>query len=75
MIVSDLMMPVMSGAVLAERLEAQHPALRKRFIVMTGGAVTEEDAAFLARDDLILLNKPVGLGELSAALQRALADR
>lgn len=73
-VVTDLMMPGMSGAVLAERLEAEHPVLRKRLVVMTGGAVTMEDQAFLSRDDVVVVNKPVGVAELSAALGRALGD-
>jgi signal transduction histidine kinase/CheY-like chemotaxis protein len=72
-VVSDLMMPNMSGAVLAERLAAEHPVLRGRLVVMTGGAVTAEDEAFLSRGDIVVVNKPVRVGELGAALARALA--
>jgi len=72
-IVSDLMMPNMSGAALAERLARTNPALRGRFIVMTGGAVTVEDAAFLARPDVVAVTKPVSVGALGAALARTLA--
>lgn len=71
-VVSDLMMPGMSGVALAERLEVLHPALRRRLIVMTGGAVTEEDDAFLQRRDVIVVNKPARLTELTDALAQAL---
>jgi CheY-like chemotaxis protein len=72
-VISDLMMPTMSGAVFAERLATQHPALRQRLVIMTGGAVTEEDAAFLARTDIVVLNKPVSINELASALTRVRA--
>jgi len=71
-VVSDLMMPEMSGAVLAATLAERHPLLRRRLIVMTGGAVTAEDEAFLAREDVVVVNKPVSLQELSEAMARVL---
>lgn len=71
-VVSDLMMPEMSGAGLASALADQHPALRRRLIVMTGGAVTAEDEAFLARTDVVVVNKPVSLSDLDAAMRRVL---
>jgi two-component system OmpR family response regulator len=67
-IVSDLMMPRMSGAALAEALAVQQPALRRRLIIMTGGAVTPEDASFLSREDILVLNKPISLAELAGVM-------
>jgi signal transduction histidine kinase len=67
-IVSDLMMPRMTGAALAEALAAQHPALRRRLVIMTGGAVTPEDESFLAREDILVLNKPISLAELAGVM-------
>ncbi|HMS04067.1 MAG TPA: response regulator, partial [Gemmatimonadaceae bacterium] len=72
-IVSDLMMPRMSGAELAAQLAEHAPALRRRFIVMTGGAVTAEDDAFLQREDVLVINKPVRMQALGAMIARALA--
>jgi signal transduction histidine kinase/ActR/RegA family two-component response regulator len=71
-VVSDLMMPEMSGASLAATLAERHPLLRRRLIVMTGGAVTPEDEAFLSREDVVVVNKPVSLDALNAAMTRAL---
>jgi len=71
-VVSDLMMPEMSGAGLASALADRHPALRRRLIVMTGGAVTPEDEAFLTREDVMVVNKPVSLSDLEAAMRRVL---
>jgi signal transduction histidine kinase/ActR/RegA family two-component response regulator len=72
-VISDLMMPRMSGAAFAERLAEEVPALRRRFVVMTGGAVTASDEAFLQREDIVVVNKPVGVHSLSNALTRALS--
>lgn len=72
-VVSDLMMPEMSGAGLATALADRHPALRHRLIVMTGGAVTPDDEAFLWREDIVVVNKPVSLVELEAAMRSVLA--
>jgi signal transduction histidine kinase/CheY-like chemotaxis protein len=71
-VVSDLMMPEMSGAGLATALADRHPSLRRRLIVMTGGAVTPDDEAFLSREDVVVVNKPVSLAELEAAMRRVL---
>lgn len=67
-VISDLTMPNLSGTALAEVLAAEYPALRRRLIVMTGGAVTAADDEFLSRDDVVVLNKPVRVEELARAL-------
>lgn len=72
-VLTDLMMPRLSGADFAERLARELPALRRRLIVMTGGAVTPADEAFLQREDIVVVNKPVGLHDLGVAVARALA--
>ncbi|MCC7001645.1 MAG: hybrid sensor histidine kinase/response regulator [Gemmatimonadaceae bacterium] len=74
-IISDLMMPGMSGQMLAERLAETYPEARRVFVVMTGGAVTATDADFLAREDVSVLSKPVGRRELDAVLRRVLTSR
>jgi FixJ family two-component response regulator len=62
----------MSGKALAARLAVEQPELRRRLIVMTGGAVTPEDEEFLSRGDVLVLAKPVGHRELNEALALAL---
>ncbi len=69
-VVTDLMMPGMSGVDLADALAARHPRLRERMSVITGGAVTESSAEFLARPDVVSFIKPVNLDGLVAALRR-----
>lgn len=67
-VISDLTMPHLAGAAFAAVLAEQYPALRARLIVMTGGAITPEDESFLLREDIVVLNKPVTVDELSRAL-------
>jgi signal transduction histidine kinase/CheY-like chemotaxis protein len=69
-VLSDLMMPHMSGAELAAALADQHPRLRERMLIMTGGAVSDEHSAFLERADVIVVEKPVRLAELAAIIDR-----
>lgn len=58
-VVSDLMMPGMSGAEFAVELAARHPALRRRLVIMTGGATTPDLEQFLADPSLMVLGKPI----------------
>lgn len=74
-VVTDLMMPGLSGKGLVERIEHAYPALRHRVVIMTGGAVTDDDDAFLSRADLHVVTKPVGRHELEAVLARVLGQR
>jgi len=48
-IISDLMMPNVSGMELHEWISAQHPELAQRMIFMTGGAFTPLAKEFIAR--------------------------
>ncbi len=67
-VLSDLMMPNLSGVAFAALLAERRPALRKCLVIMTGGAVTPEDAAFLAREDTLVIEKPVRLAQLAATI-------
>ncbi len=68
LVLSDLMMPNVSGLELADALAARHPVLRRAMMIMTGGAVSEEHAEFLSRADVTIVEKPVRLAELAAAI-------
>jgi PAS domain S-box-containing protein len=54
----DLMMPVMSGAELFEKIREEHPELTPRVVLMTGGAFTEQARALLARVSSPVVEKP-----------------
>ncbi len=71
-VVCDLIMPGMSGNALADALAATDPALRRRMLFMTGGAVTPAAMAFLERDDVEWVQKPISGRELADVLARLL---
>ena len=66
LILSDLMMPDMTGMELYERLRTSLPQLLSRVVLMTGGACTPSAREFLDRVPNPRIHKPFG--------QRALRD-
>ena len=68
-VLCDLMMPGMTGIEFADFLYTRDPALRRRMLFLTGGAVTTAAADFLMRDDVRFLSKPVGVQELVSAIE------
>lgn len=68
-VISDVMMPRMSGIEFADALAAAHPLLRRRLIVMSGGAVSPAAEAFMQRNDLIICEKPISLEHLCHAIE------
>lgn len=71
-VVTDLMMPGMSGSEFAERLALAHPELRESLIVLTGGAVSPDAEAFLASDSILVLEKPIGRAALVSRIRERL---
>lgn len=72
-IVCDLMMPGLSGMELADAVARTDPDLRARMLFLTGGAITPAAEEFLARADVVALEKPVTLPDLVAAVRERLA--
>ncbi len=64
LVVCDLQMPNVDGVAVYETLSLRCPELVRRFVVMTGGAVTPRAASFLQREKPRLLTKPIDLDEL-----------
>lgn len=58
LVLCDLSMPVMNGLELYRRLEAEAPALASQLVFISGGATTQETAAFLAGLPNVQLQKP-----------------
>ncbi len=58
-ILSDLIMPVMSGMELHQALTEKAPDIARRMVFMTGGAFTEDAREFLAGDEVQWLEKPI----------------
>jgi CheY-like chemotaxis protein len=73
LILSDLMMPTMTGMEFYRILCNRHPAMAPRVIFTTGGAVTPQVAAFLESITNPRLEKPFKVAQLSDAVRRALA--
>ena len=70
-ILSDLMMPDLSGVEFHREVERRDADLARRIVFMTGGAFTDLATAFLSRIDNPCLTKPFELSTLQAALARA----
>ncbi len=68
-IVSDLMMPNVSGIELAARVAASHPALSPRLLLMTGGVVSEDAAEIAHVPADRVLHKPIAIASLVRRLQ------
>jgi PAS domain S-box-containing protein len=75
-ILSDLLMPEMTGMELFEKLRAELPDQAARMVFMTGGAYTDLARAFVSRQKARVIPKPIDLEELERVLQQlAPADR
>jgi PAS domain S-box-containing protein len=71
-ILSDLMMPEMSGEELLAALREAAPDQAARVVIMTGGAFTPRSEEFLGSLALPHLTKPLTLESLQAAIHGAL---
>lgn len=69
-ILTDLLMPDLSGMELYAALAQRRPELAQRMIFMTGGAFTPEARSFLAQVPNHRLEKPVSLELLRAVIAR-----
>ena len=70
LILCDLMMPDLTGMDVFEQVGRERPALRGRFVFMTGGAVTERARKFLEQVPDQRLDKPFRLEQVEALLRR-----
>lgn len=71
-VVCDLMMPLLSGAALHDRLMTARPEQAKRMIFVTGGAFSLETTSFLERVVQPVLAKPVTRADLLVHVERIL---
>jgi PAS domain S-box-containing protein len=74
-ILCDLMMPLMTGMDLFDRLRDEAPALAKRTIFMTGGAFSQRSSQFLATCGRPHIEKPFDRITLARALSALDAER
>jgi PAS domain S-box-containing protein len=71
LILCDLMMPGLTGMDVFDQVSRELPALSRRFVFMTGGAVTERARKFLDSMPDQRLDKPFRLEQVEALLRRA----
>jgi DNA-binding NtrC family response regulator len=74
-VLSDLMMPEMSGMALHGELARSHPDLARCTVLLTGGAYTLEARQFLETVQVEVLEKPFELDALRAIIARMVATR
>jgi signal transduction histidine kinase len=72
-IVSDLMMPDMDASELLETLATTAPHVIGRFILYTGGPVSERARRLVDSGDVPVLYKPLPLEELAQAIRRKMS--
>ena len=70
LILSDLMMPGMSGMEFHDTLQSSHPNVAKRMVFMSGGAFTPAARAFLDRVPNERLEKPFNAGTVRELVAR-----
>lgn len=72
-VVTDLRMPGVSGIELCHRLEAEHPELARRLVVITGDTASPSVAEFLTGGSRPFLQKPFDMRVLADLLDRVAA--
>ncbi|WP_242391964.1 hybrid sensor histidine kinase/response regulator [Anaeromyxobacter oryzisoli] len=74
LVLTDLLMPGMSGVDLYRALGRRDPRLARRVIFLTGGAFTPAARAFLATEPVPCVEKPFELDAIRGVLARRLAE-
>ncbi|HEX4478729.1 MAG TPA: response regulator, partial [Polyangiaceae bacterium] len=69
-VLCDIMMPDVTGIELFERVSTEFPALRDRFVFMTGGAFGATMQQFIDRVELPRLEKPFDVRDLRRLIRR-----
>jgi putative two-component system response regulator len=72
-VVSDLMMPDMDAAQLVQATVKVAPRLAERFIVYTGGAVSDRTRRLVDTGEVPVLYKPLSTADLKQAIRRRAA--
>jgi len=68
LVLCDLMMPDVNGAVVYASVKADYPELAERFVFMTGGAFTTRAREFLSQHPGAQLEKPFNIADIERLL-------
>src|SRR5262249_47801103 len=69
-VLCDIMMPDVTGIELFERVSTDFPALRDRFVFMTGGAFSATVQQFIDEAEVPRLEKPFDVRDLRRLIRR-----
>jgi CheY-like chemotaxis protein len=72
LVLTDLLMPEMTGVDLFREIERRDPALARRVIFLTGGAFTSATREFLEKVPVECVEKPFDLEAIRAVIARHL---
>lgn len=75
LILCDLKMPKLDGEGLYQEVMRRHPALRSRFVFVTGSALDPDTLTFLQQTGAPTLSKPFTVDELRRVVRQALLVR
>ena len=73
-VICDLVMPELDGVDVYDVLAAKKPALLDRVIYTSGGAYTPRTAAFVAKNDILFVEKPVHPKRLMSLIEDVLRE-
>ncbi|MBI3269770.1 MAG: response regulator [Planctomycetes bacterium] len=73
LLVSDLMMPGMTGRMVHEKIRELRPELARRMVFVTGDTLSPETQQFFQEVGAFYISKPFTIEEVEAVIQRALA--
>lgn len=74
-VISDLMMPGMTGAALHTALRASHPDVAATMVFLTGGATTPESRAFVQSVANVVVEKPPNISSLRTLVRSRIQGR
>jgi CheY-like chemotaxis protein len=72
LVVSDIRMPELDGPGLYREIKQRHPDLCRRFVFVTGDALTPETTAFLAETRAPSVGKPFAAADVRRVTQQLL---
>jgi CheY-like chemotaxis protein len=74
LVISDFRMPILTGQQFYESAVKEYPALRRRFIFLTGDVMNEETQSFLRSTGNPHLTKPFNLARVREAVSHVLVQ-